>query len=127
MKRERITAKLYDYNFVKERLGGDGRTLGSFLAETTNGIDLPLECADGNIRTVSLAPFAGENPDHFLVFTFIESRDDEPFDEDYDNRVVLGEYDLRADREPPEVIRPPIGDGTLLEKYKLPPGKQTLS
>lgn len=97
MKRERITAKLYDHNYVKERYGGEGRTLGSFLAETTNGIDLPLECADGRIRMVSLAPFAGENPDHFLVFTFIESREDEPFDEDYENRVVLGEYDLYPD------------------------------
>jgi hypothetical protein len=126
MKRERITAKLFDFDFVKERYGGNGRTLSSFLAETTNGIDLPLDCPDGDIRMVSLAPFAGENPDHFLVFTFIESRDDEPFDDEYDDAVALGEYDLLADR-PERIATPPDRDNSsLLEDYKLPPGVETL-
>ena len=126
MKRERITAKLYDFDFVKERYGGNGRTLGSFLAETTNGIDLPLDCPDGGRRMVSLAPFAVKDPDHFLVFTFIESRDDEPFDEGDNDAVVLGEYDLAPEQPERGAVPFEYGDGTLLNDYKLPPGVKTI-
>jgi hypothetical protein len=121
MTRERIIGELFDFDYVKERYGGDGSTLGSFLAETTNGVDLPLDTPDGDICMVSLAPFAGKNPDHFLVFTFIES--DIGFDHlDHGNAVTLGEYDLATERPNGEIISGKNGDAALLKEYELPPG-----
>jgi hypothetical protein len=126
MKRERITGELFDFDVAKKRYGGSGRTLGSFLADTVNGVDLPLDGPDGNIHMVSLAPFAGEDPDHFLLFTFIESREDEPFDDEDNNAVVLTEYDLPPDAKSLEVTPPDCGDGMMLKKYELPPDTKTL-
>jgi hypothetical protein len=121
MTRRQITGELFDYDWKKQRYGGTGRTLGSFLAETANGTDLPLETPQDDVQMVSLAPFEQGNPDHFLVFTFIES--DTGFDHlDHGNAVVLAEYDLPADREPPEIILRDYGDGAMLKKYELPPG-----
>jgi hypothetical protein len=67
--------------------GKGGRTLGSFLAEATDGV-LALDTPQDDVQMVSLEPFANENPDHFLVFTFIESK--KGFDHlDHGNAVVL--------------------------------------
>jgi hypothetical protein len=59
------------------------------------------------------------------VFTFIESNNG--FDDlDHSNAIVLDEYDLPPDQPTPEDIRPPIGDGTLLKQYELPPGAKMI-
>jgi hypothetical protein len=77
----------------------------------------------GETQTISLAPFAGEDPNHFLMFTFIELREDrENFDHiDHGNAVVLKDYELPPDAEAPEVTPRDYGDGVLLKKYELPP------
>jgi hypothetical protein len=121
MARQQITGELFDYDWTKQRYGGKGCTLGDVLAETTDGVSLPLDTPQGDVRIVSLAPFEQENPDHFLVFRFIES--EIGFDHlDHGNAVVLDEYELPADLPPSEVVPPEIGDGSFLEQYKLPPG-----
>jgi hypothetical protein len=130
MKRVRLIGEIFATNVVKERWGEGGRTLGSYLAEAANGVDLRLEDPFGAWHTVSLAPFAGQNSDRWLVFTYIATRDNEDFDEDdapapEGNAVILLEYDLPADAEPPAataVTPRDYGDGTLLKKYQLPPG-----
>jgi hypothetical protein len=94
LRRVRITGETFAFNVAKERYGGEGRTLGSFLAETVNGVDLLLEDPYGGMHMVSLAPFAGEDPDRFLMFTFRTSREDDEFDPDYSDAVVLKEYEL---------------------------------
>lgn len=118
MARQQITGELFDYDWKKQRYGGTGRTLGSFLAEATNGI-LALDTPpDDSIRMIDLAPFANEDPDHFLVFTFIISKNGFA-NVEYGNAIVLDEYEVPDE---PEVVRPPIGDGSFLKKYELPPG-----
>lgn len=96
MKRVRLIAETFATNVAKERYGGEGRTLGGYLAKTVNGTDLPLDDPYGEIHLISLAPFANEDPNRFLMFTFIESReDDDEFDDlDHGDAVVLKEYDL---------------------------------
>jgi len=126
MARQQITGELFDYDWKKQRYGGKGRTLGSFLAETTDGV-LALETPqDDAIQRVSLAPFADKNPDHFLVFTFIES--DNGFDDlDHGNAVVLAEYELPPGTETPRRTMPPAaGDSELLKQYQLPPGAKMI-
>jgi hypothetical protein len=114
---------LFDYNYVQQRYGGTGRTLGSFLAEAINGV-LELETPESDVRPVSLAPFTEGNPDHFLVFRFIES--DHGFDDiDYGNGVVLDEYELPADRPQGEFTPSPWADHDpdgAFPDYQLPPG-----
>jgi hypothetical protein len=94
MKRVRITGETSALNVVKDRYGGEGRTLGSYLAETANGVDLTFGDPFGGKHVVSLAPFAGEDPNRFLMFRVVVSREDDEFDEDYSDAVVLKEYDL---------------------------------
>jgi hypothetical protein len=50
----------------------------------------------GKTHMVSLAPFAGKDPNHFLMFRFIELHEDrENFDHiDSGNGVVLKDYEL---------------------------------
>ena len=129
MKRVRIIGETSATNVVKERWGEGGRTLGSYLAEAANGVDLQLEDPHGGYHTISLAPFAGENPNGWLVFTSVVSRDNEDFRHDpaldRASAVVLKEYDLPVEAEPPAVtaVTPrDYSDGTLLKKYQLPPG-----
>jgi hypothetical protein len=126
MARQQITGELFDYNYVQRRYGGTGRTLGSFLAEATNGV-LELETPEDDVRPVSLAPFADGNPDHFLVFTFIES--DHGFDDcDHGNAVVLDEYELPADRPEREIT--PWNDydpEAAFTEYRLPPGAKMIT
>jgi hypothetical protein len=97
VRRMRITGELFDFDVAKERYGGSGRTLGSFLADTVNGVDLLLDGPDDVWHTVSLAPFAEEDPNRFLLFTFITSREDDDFDDEDSNAVVLKEYELPPD------------------------------
>jgi hypothetical protein len=94
MRKVRITGKTSALNVVKDRYGGEGRTLGSYLAETDNGVNLTFGDPFGGKHVVSLAPFAGEHPDRFLMLQVVVSREDEDFDEDYSDAVVLKEYDL---------------------------------
>ncbi|MBO0884792.1 MAG: hypothetical protein J2P17_31565, partial [Mycobacterium sp.] len=92
MKRVRLIGETFATNRAKERWGGEGCTLGGYFAKTTNGIDLPLDDPYGAWHTISLAPFADEDPNRFLLFTFITSEDG--FDDlDHGNAVVLAEYD----------------------------------
>jgi hypothetical protein len=129
MKRVRLIGETFATNVVKERWGGVGRTLGSYLADAANGVDLRLDDPFGDWHTISLAPFAAEDPNRWLQFTFVVSRDDDDFDHDPAlNRgaVVLKEYDLPADAEPPAAVTPQDGDGTLLQKYQLPPGAKMI-
>jgi hypothetical protein len=99
MKRVRITGETSALNVVKDRYGGEGRTLGSYLAETTNGVDLTFGDPFGGKHVVSLAPFAEEDPNRFLMFRVVVSREDDEFDEDYSDTVVLKEYDLPPSAE----------------------------
>jgi hypothetical protein len=128
MKRVRLLGETFATNVVKERWGDGGRTLGSYLTEAANGVDLNLDDPWGAWHIVSLAPFADEDPNRFLVFTFVVSREDEGFSPDPDpaldgGAVILKEYDLPADAESPAAVTPrDYGDGTLLKKYQLPPG-----
>jgi hypothetical protein len=78
-----------------ERFGGEVRTLGSYLAEAVNG-ELPFGDPFGGKHVVSLAPFAGENPDRFFVLRVLVSPEDEDFAPDYSDAVILKEYDLPA-------------------------------
>jgi hypothetical protein len=77
---------------------------------------------DGMINIhFSLLPHYRGSMSEFWQLYYIES--DKGFDHlDHGNAVVLDEYELPADRPPSEVVRPPIGDGSFLEQYKLPPG-----
>jgi hypothetical protein len=124
MKRVRLIGETFATNVVKERWGGEGRTLGSYLADAASGVDLRLDDPYGSWHTISLAPFAAEDPNRWLRLTFVVSRDDDDFDHDPAldrGAVVLKEYELPADAEPPAVPRD-YGEGTLLKKYQLPPG-----
>jgi hypothetical protein len=80
---------------VKDRYGGEGRTLGSYLAESVNGVDLTFGDPFGGRHVVSLAPSAGEDPNRFLMFRVVVSREDDEFDEDYSDAVVLKEMTCR--------------------------------
>lgn len=130
MKRERIIGEIFDYDVVKKRYsayGGEGTTLREYRAKTVNGVDLPLDSPNGATHMVSLAPFADEDPNHFLMFTFIESRDETGFgDLDHGNAVVLAEHDYVPDPNPPEITPLPCGDGSMLKKYQLPPGAKMI-
>jgi hypothetical protein len=43
MKRVRLLGETFATNVVKERWGDGGRTLGSYLTEAANGVDLNLD------------------------------------------------------------------------------------
>jgi hypothetical protein len=129
MKRVRIIGELSPTDVLKERWGSsEGRTLGEWLALAENGL-VPVDDPYCEVRMVSLAPLGGANPNHYLLFKFITLRADrENFDHlDIGDAVVLQDYEVLADSETPEIIRPPIGDGSFLKKYDLPPGREMLS
>jgi hypothetical protein len=124
MKRVRIIGELSATDVLKERWGSnEGRTLGEWLALAVNGL-VPVDDPYCEVRMVSLAPFDGADPNHYLLFKFITLREDcENFDHiDIGDAVALKDYEVPADPESPEIIRPPIGDGSFLKKYELPPG-----
>jgi hypothetical protein len=130
MKYGRITGQLYDYDWKQKRYGSPGKTLGGFLAETTNGV-LELDTPWDDVRPVSLAPFADANHDHFLVFTFVESREDKPFDEDNErdrDATVLAEFELPTDR-PEREITPwnNYDPEAAFPEYRLPPGAKMIT
>jgi hypothetical protein len=119
LKRVRIIGETFATDAAKEGWGVEGRTLRSYLAEAANGIDLLLEDPYCLSHTVSLAPFAAENPDRWMLFTFVTSPDngDFPPEPALDRgAVVLKEYDLPADAQLPALTEPDDGDGTLLKK-----------
>ena len=125
MKRVRLIGETFATNVAKERYGGRGCTLGSYLADTVNGVDLRLDDPYGVWHMISLAPFVGEDSARFLMFTFIES--DKGFDHlDHGNAVVLAEYDLPPGAESLEVTPSDYGGGMMLKKYELPPGTKML-
>jgi hypothetical protein len=129
MKRVRIIGELSPIDVLKEQWGSsEGRTLGEWRALAVNGL-APVDDPYCEVRMVSLAPFDGANPNHYLLFKFITLREDrENFDHiNIGDAVVLQDYEVLADSETPEIIRPPIGDGSFLKKFELPPGTQMLS
>jgi hypothetical protein len=93
MRNVRITGETSALNVVKDRYGGEGRTLGSYLAEAVDG-KLPYDDPFGGKHVVSLAPFAGKDPNLFLRIRFVVSREDDEFDPDYSDAVVLKEFQL---------------------------------
>ena len=101
MRTVRITGETSSLNQL-ERFGDEGRTLGSYLSETINGVDLKLGDPFGGKHIVSLAPFAGEHPDRFLVFRYIVSLEDGSFNPDYSDAVVLEEFELPPGTQLPE-------------------------
>jgi hypothetical protein len=124
VKRVRIIGELSPVDVLKERWGSDqGRTLGQWRALAVNGL-VPVDDPYCEVRMVSLAPFDGADPDDYLLFKFITLREDrENFDHiDIGDAVTLKDYEVLDDSETPEIIREPIADGSLLKKYKLPPG-----
>jgi hypothetical protein len=129
VKRVRIIGELSATDVLKERWGSsEGRTLGEWLASAENGL-VPVPDPYCETRMVSLAPLDGADPTHYLLFKFITLRADrENFDHlDIGDAVALMDYEVLDDSETPEIIRPPIGDGSFLKKYQLPPGTAMLS
>jgi hypothetical protein len=129
MKRVRIIGELSATDVLKERWGSsEGRTLGEWLASAVNGL-VPVNDPYCEKRMVSLAPLDGANPNHYLLFKFITLKEGyENFDHiDVGDAVALMDYEVPDDPEPTEIIRPPIGDGSFLKKYDLPPGTAMLS
>jgi hypothetical protein len=111
----RIIGETFTTDAAKEGWGIEGRTLGSYLAEAANGVDLLLEDAYGLSHTVSLAPFATEDPDRFMLFYFCTTNDGGGFRRHPAldrGAVVLLEYDLPADAQLPASTEPDAGDGT---------------
>jgi hypothetical protein len=125
LKRVRIIGETFATDVAKEGWGIEGRTLGSYLAETANGVDLLLEDPYSLSHTVSLAPFAAEAPDRWMLFTFVTTPDDGDFPPEPAldrGAIVLLEYDLPADAQLPASTEPDDGEGRLLKEYELPPG-----
>lgn len=125
MTRVRLIGETFATNVVKERWGEGGRTLGSYRADAPNGVDLPLDDPWGEWHTISLAPFADQDPDRWLVFVWVELRDGGNFPPHPGldrGAVILKEYDLPADAQLPDTVITPRdnSDGTLLKKYRLP-------
>jgi hypothetical protein len=93
MRKVRITGEISPHNVVKERYGGKGRTLGSYLSEALDGANVSLDDPFGGEHTVSLTPFTEVNPSQFLMIRFAVSLQDGSFDPDND-AVVLKEFEL---------------------------------
>jgi hypothetical protein len=124
MRRVRIVGELSPTDVLKERWGSsEGRTLAEWLASAVNGL-VPVDDPYCEVRMVSLAPFDGADPNHYLLFKFITlDEGNENFDRiDVGDAVALMDYEVPSESESPEIIRPPIGDGSFLKKYELPPG-----
>jgi hypothetical protein len=92
MRKVRITGEMSPRNVVAERYGGKGRTLGSYLSEADN-TNVLLDDPFGGEHTVSLTPFAADDPSHFLMIRFAVSLQDGSFDPDND-AVVLKDFEL---------------------------------
>jgi hypothetical protein len=92
MRKVRITGETSPHNVVKERYGGKGRTLGSYLAEA-DGSNVLLDDPFGGEHTVSLTPFSEVNLSHFLMIRFAVSLEDGSFDPE-NVAVVLKEFEL---------------------------------
>jgi hypothetical protein len=75
------------------RFGSEARTLGSYLDEAVNG-ELPFNDPFGGKHVVSLTPFAGEDPNRYLMLRVAVAQEDKDFPPDYSDAVVLKEYEL---------------------------------
>jgi hypothetical protein len=129
LKRVRLIGETSSTNVAKARWGGEGCTLGSYRADAVNGVDLRLDDPWGEWHTISLAPFADEDPGRWLAFSWVETRDGGDFPPEpalARGAVILKEFELPADTDPPEVTPRDYGDGALLKKYELPPGVKTI-
>lgn len=92
-RKARITGETSALNVVGDRYGGEGRTLGSYLAEAVNG-ELPFNDPFGGEHMVSLTPFAEEDPNRFLMFRVVVPDEGRDFPTDYSDAVVLKEFEL---------------------------------
>ena len=101
MRKVRITGETSALHVAADRYGGEGRTLGSYFAETINGVDLPFGDPFGGKHILSLAPFAEEDPNRFLMFTVSVSNEDEDLAPIYSDAVILKEYELPEGTELP--------------------------
>ncbi|PFW98446.1 hypothetical protein CJ469_06204 [Nocardia farcinica] len=99
--RVRITAEATALNPV-ERIGRPGRTIRSYIEEFGGSWEGTLTDPFDISHRVSLEPFKSHNPELYLKIQFRVSRDDEDFDFDYSDAVVLKEYDLPAGVELPQ-------------------------
>jgi hypothetical protein len=94
MRKVQMVGEVFPTNVVGDRWGGEGQTLGDARAKAENGL-LPVGDPYGRKHTISLAPFAEENPDHFLTFRFITLRERKSFDGlDIGNGIVLKGYEV---------------------------------
>ncbi|GAB2670399.1 hypothetical protein [Nocardia goodfellowii] len=93
--RVRITAEALALNPV-ERHGYPGRTIRSYIEEFGGSWEGALSDPFGSSHRVSLEPLKDYNPEMYLKIQFVVSRDNEDFDPDYSDAVVLKEYDLPA-------------------------------
>jgi hypothetical protein len=130
LKRVRLIGETSATNVAKARWGGEGCTLGSYRADAANGVDLRYDDPWGGWHTISLTPFADQDPDRWLLFFCVESRDDGTFPPEPAldrGAAILKEFDFPADAEPPTATpRDYDGDGTLLKKYELQPGLKSI-
>lgn len=76
-----------------ERWGDNGCTLGNYLAEA-DGYDLPFTDPYGGKHTISLEPFAGQNPNLFFTLSVAVPDEGRDFNPIYSDAVVLKEYEL---------------------------------
>jgi hypothetical protein len=98
MKRVQLVGEVFPANVAQQRWGGEGQTLGGCLALAVDGV-VSVGDPYGETHMISLAPFAREDSNHFLMFSFIELRED---------RENFGHIDH--------------GNGVALKDYELPPG-----
>jgi hypothetical protein len=131
MKRVRMIGRVFATNVAQERWGGEGQTLGECQALAENGL-LPVGDPYGEEQMISLAPFDGEDPNHYILFSFITLKDGyENFDHvDIGDAVVLKDYEVPAILEDEFNARAGIpsdcGESLMLKKYKLPPGAKMI-
>ena len=100
MRRVRIVGEL-PIDVLKERWGrSEGRTLGEWLALAVNGL-VPVDDPYCEVRMVSLAPFDGADPNHYLLFKFITLHEGyENFDHiDVGGAVALMDYEVPSEPE----------------------------
>jgi hypothetical protein len=94
MRKVQMVGEVFPTNVVGDRWGGEGQTVGDALTKAENGL-LSVGDPYGRKHTISLAPFAKEDPSYFLTFRFIELRERKNFDGlDIGNGIVMKEYEL---------------------------------
>jgi hypothetical protein len=91
-RKARITGEISGLNAL-ERFGSEARTLGSYFDEAVDG-ELPFNDPFGGQHVVSLAPFAGEDPNRYLVLAVVVAREGKNFIPRSNDAVILKEYEL---------------------------------